>query len=56
LTRVFNRTHNEAVVTMIFIYYFFYDIAWTPLLQTYPVEVFLYTLSGRGLSISYMST
>ncbi|WDK16579.1 lactose permease [Colletotrichum graminicola] len=28
----------------IFIYYFFHDIAWTPLLMAYPVEIFPYIL------------
>ncbi|KAK2013517.1 lactose permease [Colletotrichum eremochloae] len=46
---------GRAVVAFIFIFYFFYDIAWTPLLQSYPVEIFPYTLRGRGLSITYVS-
>ncbi|GKT81826.1 lactose permease [Colletotrichum tofieldiae] len=46
---------GRAVVAFIFIFYFFYDIAWTPLLQAYPVEIFPYTLRGRGLSITYVS-
>ena len=60
LTSSFVHTKNEdtgrAVVAFIFIYYFFYDIAWTPLLQAYPVEIFPYTLRGRGLSITYISS
>jgi MFS family permease len=60
LTSHFVSTQNEAtgraVVGFIFIYYFFYDIAWTPLLQAYPVEIFPYTLRGRGLSITYISS
>lgn len=47
---------GRAVVGFIFVYYFFYDIAWTPLLQAYPVEIFPYTLRGRGLSITYISS
>ena len=47
---------GRAVVAFIFIYYFFYDIAWTPLLQAYPVEIFPYTLRGRGLSVTYISS
>lgn len=46
---------GRAVVAFIFIYYFFYDVAWTPLLQAYPVEIFPYTLRGRGLSVGYIS-
>lgn len=60
LTSHFVSSHNEAtgraVVAFIFIFYFFYDIAWTPLLQAYPIEIFPYTLRGRGLSLTYMST
>ncbi|EFQ26872.1 lactose permease [Colletotrichum graminicola M1.001] len=44
LTSVFSRTKDErasyAVAAFIFIYYFFHDIAWTPLLMAYPVEIF----------------
>lgn len=59
LSAHFNQTKSEptgrAVVAFIFIYYFFYDIAWNPLLQAYPVEIFPYTLRGRGLTVSYLS-
>jgi MFS family permease len=47
---------GRAVVAFIFIYYFFYDIAWTPLLQAYPVEIYPYTLRGRGLSITLITS
>ncbi|WYZ40914.1 hypothetical protein EsH8_IV_001255 [Colletotrichum jinshuiense] len=60
LTSVFTRTQDSragyGVVAFIFIYYFFYDIAWSPLLLSYPVEIFQYTLRGRGLTISLGST
>lgn len=59
LTSVFTKNLNEvaghAVVAFIFIYYFFYDIAWTPLLQAYPVEIFPYSLRGRGLTATLSS-
>ncbi|OBT59107.1 hypothetical protein VE04_00712 [Pseudogymnoascus sp. 24MN13] len=59
LTSVFARTLNQqagnAVLAFIFIYYFFYDIAWTPLFQAYPVEIFPYTLRGRGLTVALAS-
>ncbi|KAH6990016.1 general substrate transporter [Ilyonectria destructans] len=48
-------TIGKAVVAFIFVYYFFYDIAWTPLLQAYPVEIFPYTLRSRGLTVTYIS-
>lgn len=60
LTSIFIRTadHNagNAVVAFIFIYYFFYDIAWTPLLVAYPVEIFPYTLRARGVAVTLSST
>ncbi|EMD94380.1 hypothetical protein COCC4DRAFT_64797 [Bipolaris maydis ATCC 48331] len=59
LTSYFVTSRDElagrAVVVFIFIFYFFYDIAWTPLLQAYPVEIFPYTLRGRGLSLTYIT-
>ncbi|EXJ77956.1 hypothetical protein A1O3_09115 [Capronia epimyces CBS 606.96] len=47
---------GRAVVGFIFIYYLFYDIAWTPLLQAYPIEIFPYTLRARGLAITYIAS
>ncbi|TPX09063.1 uncharacterized protein E0L32_001675 [Thyridium curvatum] len=49
-----NEATGRAVVGFIFIFYFFYDIAWTPLLQAYPVEIYPYTLRSRGLSFTYI--
>ncbi|KXJ90092.1 lactose permease [Microdochium bolleyi] len=45
---------GRAVVAFIFIFYFFYDIAWTPMLQAYPVEIYPYTLRSRGLTVTMM--
>jgi MFS family permease len=60
LTASFVTTHSagtgRAVVALIFIYYFFYDIAFTPLPQAYTVEIFPYTLRARGLSTMYITT
>ncbi len=50
-----NQTVGYAVLAFILIYYFFYDIAWTPLLWAYPAEIFPYTLRGRGLTITLSS-
>ncbi|KPM44216.1 hypothetical protein AK830_g2354 [Neonectria ditissima] len=50
-----SETIGRTVVAFIFIYYFFYDIAWTPLLRAYPVEIFPYTLRSRGLTVTYIS-
>ncbi|KAK6953079.1 hypothetical protein Daesc_005379 [Daldinia eschscholtzii] len=60
LTSAFVTGHSEgmgrAVVAFIFIYYFFYDIAWTPMLQAYTVEIYPYTLRGRGLSFTLITS
>ncbi|KAL2072932.1 hypothetical protein VTL71DRAFT_10256 [Oculimacula yallundae] len=59
LNSVFARDNNQtagyAVLVFIFVYYFFYDIAWTPLLWAYPAEIFPYTLRARGLTITLSS-
>jgi MFS family permease len=47
---------GKAIVAFVFITFFFYAIAWAPLLQAYTVEIFPYTLRGRGVSIMYIST
>lgn len=60
LTSVFVNTLDQrvgnAVVAFIFIYYFFYDIAWTPLMPAYPIEIYQYALRGRGVTAAYCST
>ena len=60
LTARFVATLDEAmgrtVVAFIFIYYFFYDIAWSPLLVAYPVEIFEFGLRARGVAVMYGST
>ncbi len=50
-----NHMAGNAVVAFIFIYYFFYDIAWS-LLLAYPVEIFEYGLRARGVAVTYGST
>jgi MFS family permease len=58
LTASFTASKDEgmgrAVLAFIFITYFFYAIAWAPLLQAYTVEIYPYTLRGRGLSALYI--
>jgi hypothetical protein len=60
MTATFVSSGNEdlgrAVVAFIFIFFFFYAIAWAPLLQAYIVEIYPYTLRGRGVSTMYIST
>lgn len=59
LTSEFVTTKNpamgNAVVAFIFIAYFFYDIAWTPLLYSYPVEIFPFSLRSRGMVVTLTS-
>ncbi|KAF4500745.1 glucose transporter [Fusarium agapanthi] len=49
-------TTGKAIVGFVFITFFFYAIAWAPLLQAYAVEIFPYTLRSRGVSVMYVST
>ncbi|KAH0833758.1 hypothetical protein AYO21_04499 [Fonsecaea monophora] len=43
---------GRAVVAFIFLYYFCYDFSFIPLLISYPIEIFPYTLRARGLGAS----
>lgn len=45
-----------AVVPILFIYYGFYDIAFTPLVVSYVCEIWPYTYRARGLAVSQLST
>lgn len=59
LTASFVRTGNEGmghgVLGFIFIAYFFFDIAWTPMLYSYTVEIFPFRLRSLGLSTALMT-
>jgi sugar porter (SP) family MFS transporter len=54
------QTHHAsvgiAVVPMLFLYYGFYDIAFTPLVAAYPVEIWPYELRSRGVVVTHAST
>lgn len=60
LTSHFVSTHDQsagrAVVAFIFIAFFFYDIAWTPLPQAYTIEIFPFSTRSRGLTTELTST
>ena len=43
---------GKAVIGMLFVFFGFYDIAFTPLSFAYPVEILPYKLRSRGLSIT----
>jgi MFS family permease len=59
LSAKFNQTKDaamgRAVLGFIFIAYFFFDIAWTPMLYSYTVEIFPFKLRSLGLSTALMS-
>lgn len=52
---VFSNTGSPAagrcVLGFIFIFFFHYDIAYTPLLLGYPTEIFPYSLRSKGVSL-----
>ncbi|KAM0548769.1 hypothetical protein ACHAPJ_009765 [Fusarium lateritium] len=43
-----------AVIPFLFIYFFGYDIALTPLVVSYPIEIWPYNLRARGLALISM--
>lgn len=56
---VFANTGNHhagiAVIAFIFIFFFHYDIAYTPLLLGYPTEIFTYSLRSKGLTVELLT-
>lgn len=56
---LFDKTQSHqlgiAVIAMIFIYFFHYDIAYTPLLLGYPTEIFPYSIRSKGLTVELLS-
>ncbi|KAI3394528.1 hypothetical protein diail_2577 [Diaporthe ilicicola] len=46
-----SRPAGIVVVVCLFVYYFHYDIAWTPLLLAYPTEILPYNLRSKGLAL-----
>lgn len=45
-----NKAAGYVVVVCLFVFYFHYDIAYTPLLMSYPTEIFTYSLRSKGIS------
>jgi sugar porter (SP) family MFS transporter len=45
-----------AVVPMLFLFYGFYDLAFTPLIAAYPVEIWPYELRSRGVVVTHVAT
>src|ERR1700743_289396 len=46
---------GTAVIPMIFVFYFHYDLAFTPLVYAYPTEIFPYSLRGVGVTLTYVT-
>ncbi|KAJ4177873.1 hypothetical protein NW767_014994 [Fusarium falciforme] len=51
-----NSSTGIAVIPFLFVYFFGYDIALTPLLVAYPVEIWPYSLRAKGLSVTFLTT
>lgn len=50
-----NPRLGHTVIAFVFIFYFHYDIAYTPLLLGYPTEIFPYSLRSKGLTVELLS-
>lgn len=50
-----NKAAGYVVVVCLFAFYFHYDIAYTPLLMSYPTEIFPYTLRSKGITCELLS-
>lgn len=50
-----NKAAGIVVVVCLFTYYFHYDIAYTPLLLSYPTEIFPYHLRSKGIALELFS-
>lgn len=48
--------YGFAVIPMLFIFYFHYDIALTPLLYSYPTELFVYEWRSWGVAFTLIVT
>ncbi|KAL3461805.1 general substrate transporter [Aspergillus heterothallicus] len=46
---------GRTVIAFVFIFYFHYDIAYTPLLMGYPTEIFPYSIRSKGLTVELLS-
>jgi len=44
-----------VVIVCLFTFYFHYDIAYTPLLMSYPTEIFSFNLRSKGLTCELLS-
>ena len=49
-----NKSAANAVVAMIFIYYVFYNLAWSGLLIGYTVEILPYNIRAKGMTVVFL--
>ncbi|KKK16915.1 hexose transporter protein [Aspergillus rambellii] len=49
-----NKEAANAVVAMIYVYYLFYNIAWSGLLVGYTVEILPYSLRAKGMTVVWL--
>jgi len=54
-TALYNTAHNtaaaKATIPLIFIFYLFYDIAYTPMLVAYTLEILPYKIRAKGFAV-----
>ncbi|KAL2833789.1 general substrate transporter [Aspergillus cavernicola] len=48
-----NRSAANAVIAMIYVYYLFYNIAWSGLLVGYTVEILPYSIRAKGMTVMW---
>ncbi|KAJ6619758.1 hypothetical protein B0H10DRAFT_1145983 [Mycena sp. CBHHK59/15] len=52
---IFNNLHKaaaaKATIPVIFIFYFFYDVAYTPMLVAYTLEILPYKIRAKGFAV-----
>jgi MFS family permease len=46
---------GRAVIGMIYIYYFFYNLAWSGMLIGYTAEILPYKIRAKGLTVMFLA-
>ena len=49
-----NKGAGNAVVAMIFLYYVFYNMAWSGLLVGYSAEILPYSIRAKGMTLMFL--
>lgn len=54
-TALFQTLHNSgaaiATIPLIFVFFFFYDVAYTPMLVSYTLEILPYSIRAKGFAV-----